>query len=129
MDRLGSAVARGSQDQVAAQVAIACRWRTEANRFVGKGHVLAARVCIRINGDGSDAESTRGRDHSTGNLATICNQDLAEHGQVFGGSPVVGGVLGPVTARTTRPMKRNNFGSSHRASSTSTPTTAAATHG
>jgi hypothetical protein len=49
------------------------------HRLVGHRDVPRRPVCVGIDGDGRDAQTTAGVDHAAGDLAPVRDQDLVEH--------------------------------------------------
>ena len=87
VNRLGTGVPRGLQDEVAAQVALARGRRPEAHRLVGERHMQAAGIRVGVHGHSAHAESPSGRVDAAGDLPAIGNQDLPKHGQFAQKSP------------------------------------------
>ena len=83
MHRLGPGLPRGGHDGVDPQVALPRRRRADRHRFVGQLDVQGVPIGGRKHRDGADAQAPRRPDHAAGDLATVGDQDLAEHGAPY----------------------------------------------
>ena len=79
MNRVGAGDLGGADDRRHVQVRIAARRRTDAHGIVGKPHVQAVLVGLRIDRDGLNAQFAAGADHAQRDLAAVRDQDLFEH--------------------------------------------------
>jgi hypothetical protein len=71
MDRAGAGLARGSNDRINVQIALAGGRRSDMDRFVGKMHRQAIFVRIAEHSDGPQIEFLCGADDPYGDLAAI----------------------------------------------------------
>src|SRR5437763_1369693 len=60
------------------QVTLARRGRTNPHRFVARAHMQRGAIGIAVDGDGADAHLAAGARHADGDLATVCDEDLAD---------------------------------------------------
>ena len=79
VDRLRARAPRDLEDARPAQIALFRGRRADQVSLVGGEHVLRARVGFGVDGDGPDAEPSRGTDHAAGDLAAVGDEDLGEH--------------------------------------------------
>ena len=78
MDGTSAGPLRRRDHLLAVEIALAGGRGPEPHGFVGRLHVQSVRVCVRIDGDGLDAErACRPRD-AAGDLATVRDEDLFE---------------------------------------------------
>ncbi|MNL16637.1 hypothetical protein D3C87_1376890 [compost metagenome] len=83
VDGLGTGLLGHLDDVVRAQVAVARGRAADMHGFVAERHMARVRVRIGVDGHRADAQpAARGR-HAAGNLATVGDQDLVEHGSSF----------------------------------------------
>ena len=80
MDGVGAALADRVEDRLGVQVALGGRLATERVRLVGEADVQRVPVELGVHGDGLDTEFASGTDDSHGDLATVGDQDLLQHG-------------------------------------------------
>ena len=73
---LSASGARHAQNRVAAQVRVDGGRGANVVRLVGHAHVLRARVGVRVDGDGLDAEAAARAHHATRNLAAVGDEHL-----------------------------------------------------
>ena len=85
MDRAGPGLARGGNDRVDVEIALAGRRRTDADCLVGIAHGEAVLVGLAVHRDGAQIELLRRTDDAHGDFAAIGNQELVEHAGSSGG--------------------------------------------
>jgi hypothetical protein len=73
------AASAASAKRVFVEVALLGRRWPHADRDVGVEHVLRMPIRLRINGDGTDAQTLQSADDAAGNFAAIGDQDGVEH--------------------------------------------------
>ena len=70
------------EDAIAPEVALPRGGRADAERLVRHAHVDGTAVGLRVDGDRSNAERATGSDDPAGDLATVSDKDLREHGHL-----------------------------------------------
>ncbi len=78
MNGLRAAVAGGGQNLVGAQIAVAGGGGADVIGGIGLGHMGAVAVCLRMDGDGGDAQIPAAVENAAGDFTAIGNKDLAE---------------------------------------------------
>ena len=79
MDGLRARLAGHLQDRLHREVTVARRRWPDPPGLVGHVDVQRARIGIRVDGDGCNAQATRGAHHAARDLTAIGDQDFAEH--------------------------------------------------
>jgi hypothetical protein len=82
MDRFGAAPACRVEDRIASKVTLLRPRTADRDRDVGEPRVLRARIGLRVDRDGLNAESPAGADHAAGDLAAVRDQEPFERGHV-----------------------------------------------
>ena len=77
MDGVGAARARGVEQRLDVQIALARRRRADRDRLVGEPHVRRVGVGLGVDRDGRDAHRAAGADDAHGDLAAVGDQDTA----------------------------------------------------
>ena len=80
MNRLRAASQGRLDDRVTAQIGLACRRRTDPDRFVAGARMAGVGIGIRVDRDRANAEPAGSGGNAAGDFATIGDQDLVEHG-------------------------------------------------
>ncbi len=70
-------------DRSARQIAFGGGRPPDPDRLVGERHVQRVSVSVGIDGDGADAEPSRGADDAAGDFTAIGNQELRKHTPLF----------------------------------------------
>ena len=83
MNRFGVDFFRCRDDGVDLQVALSRRGWSNQHRFISHAHVQALDVCFGIDRDSSDAQLAAGTNDADGDLASVSDQDFAEHSEVI----------------------------------------------
>ena len=81
VDGLGAGGLDDLHDLVHVEVGLGRRPGPEQVRLAGPLDVLGVAVGLGVDGDGGDAELVERSDHADGDLATVGDQDLGEHGR------------------------------------------------
>ena len=79
MHRLRPRGARGLEEAVHVQIALARRGRPDRHRLVGVPHMGPIAVRFRVHGDGAHAVRAARADDAAGDLPAVGDQDTAEH--------------------------------------------------
>ena len=79
MHRVGAARGDGSHEGVLVEVALLCRRGADPHGVVRLLDMQRFRVGIGVDGDRSDAESTRRLDHAAGDFTAVGDQKGLEH--------------------------------------------------
>src|SRR5262249_46298703 len=69
----------GRNDRRNVEIAVARRWRADADALVGEAHMHRIGIGSGMHGHGGDAELAAGPQHPKGDLPAIGYQDLVEH--------------------------------------------------
>jgi len=80
MHGLGASALAGVDDLVGDEVGLAGGSRTEQHGFVGQPDMAGVGIGLGIDSNSADAHAARGLDDTASDLASICDQDLVEHG-------------------------------------------------
>jgi uncharacterized membrane protein len=83
MDGLCSALHGGTNDPLDVEVTVGRARATDAHGYVGQRDVASRSIRVTVDGDGTNAESAKGRDDATGDLAAVGNQYGVEHGHIL----------------------------------------------
>ncbi len=78
VDRLGTGAARGVQDALAVQVALARRARSDVDRRIGLDHMPRVAVGVAEHRDGADPQPPQRPDHPHRDLAPVRHQHRVE---------------------------------------------------
>ncbi len=81
VDRLGAALQRRLDERRHDEIALRGRRRPDADGLVGVPDVQALGVGLAVHGHRPDAQLAAGADDADGDLATVGDEDLAEHGR------------------------------------------------
>jgi len=86
VDRIGAGFLCGVEDGLLVEVALARRWRPDAEGLVGPAHVEGGAVGFGVDGDGGKAELAAGAHDTQRYLSAVGDEDFLETGH--GGRPL-----------------------------------------
>ena len=79
MDSLHIADFRRADDAVDLQIAVGCRGRSDAPRFVRQLQIMRSAIGLAVHGYRFDSEFAARANDSKGDFAAICNQNSLKH--------------------------------------------------
>ena len=106
MDCLGPGDGGGGEKCGHVQVAVACRWRADADAFIGQADMHGRGIGGGMHGNGADAHFLAGAVDAQRDLAAVGDQDLGErpgHSISMSGWPYSTGVPGSIRMRVMVP--------------------------
>jgi len=77
MDGVRTSLAGDFENKIAAQIGFGGWSWAKPMGLVRMEHVQGGAVCVRVDGDGSDAEFAAGTDDAQGNFTTVGDEQLA----------------------------------------------------
>jgi hypothetical protein len=90
MDSIYGRTVRGSQDFADGKIRLGCWRRADMYGLVDQLDVACARICVRINGHGTDTEAAASMDDATSDFTAIGDQEAFYHFRTSTPQPIIG---------------------------------------